>query len=180
MKPSLQIALALSVAALAATAVPAIAQEAAPTPTNYIAVGPRIGLQLKDNTEFVIGAEGRFGLLQIVPTVRLDIRPQFNYYFESDVTIFDISADAIFAFDIHNPIAEPYAFAGLNIGHSSVSSSFCDLAGVSCSSTDVGLNLGGGARFLVNQKIQPYAELRFTAGNFNPILLSGGVLFIIR
>jgi opacity protein-like surface antigen len=169
---TLVLSLVLGLGAVAATGGRAGAQEAG---TQYIGLAPRIGVQLKDPQEFVIGAEGRFGILQIAPSVRFDVRGQFNYYFESDVTIWDLAADAIFAFDVKNDMVEPYAFAGLDIGHASVSTAFG-----SASSTEVGLNLGGGAKFLPRQRIQPYAELRFTIGNFDPILLSGGVLFLIK
>jgi hypothetical protein len=159
---------------IGATAGPALAQDAAPAAIHQISIGPRVGLQLKDNTEFMIGAEARFGLLQIVPTVRLDIRPFFGYYFESDFTIFDLGADALFAFDIKQEMFEPYAGAGLAIGRVSF-----DRFGVSASDTNVGLTLLGGARFLQRTRIQPFVEIRLGLGDWDPITLAGGVLFVL-
>ncbi len=171
MQASLRTLVAVSFLTLVAGANAAFAQEAGP---NYISVGPRAGIELRDSHGF-IGAEARFGLLQIVPSVRLDLRPVFNYYFISDVTVWDLAGEAIFAFDIHQEILEPYALAGLNIGHAAVSTVFG-----TASDTRVGLNLGGGVTFLQHQKIRPFAELRFTVGDYDPILLTGGVLFVLK
>lgn len=144
--------------------------EAAP-----IGVGPRLFLDLDNDSEFALGAEARFGVFAITPTIRLDVRPYFDYIFVDsaiDVTVFDFGADALFAFDIGNAIVEPYALAGLSIVHASA-----DGGG---SSTDAGLNLGGGAKFLTSGRIQPFAELRVTiGGDFDPFFLGGGVLFIL-
>jgi hypothetical protein len=140
-----------------------------------ISAGVRTGIELNDGHVF-IGAEGRFGIIWITQSIRLDIRPVFNYYFISDVTVWDLAGDAIFAFDIHKDIVEPYALAGLNIGHGS----FCS-GGVCNSDTKAGLNLGGGAKFLLRNQIQPFLELRFTViSDYKPVDLTGGVLFVIK
>lgn len=143
-----------------------------------IAVGPRLFLDLDDGTNFGIGVEGRFAVLQIAPSVRLDVRPFFDYYFVDDdfgdVTLLGFGADALFAFNVGNPVIEPYALAGLNILYASF-----DVPGGSDSSTDAGFNIGGGARFLTDGSIQPFAELRITiGGDYDPLFLGGGVLFI--
>lgn len=144
------------------------------TPTQWISLGPRLGVELRDS-HFFIGAEARIGIVQLTPNVRLDVRPVFNYYFISDVTVWDLAGEALVAIDIHNETAEPYVLAGLNIGHASIDTPFG-----SASDTKVGLNLGGGARFLLRQKIQPFVEIRFTVGDYDPIDLTGGVLFVLR
>lgn len=143
-----------------------------------IGVGPRLNVEL-DGGDFAIGVEARFGVLQIANAIRLDVRPSFDYYFIDapegiDITLLGIAGDALFAFNIGNPLVEPYALAGLSIGFVSVDSDFSEADG---SETDIGFNLGGGAKFLTNGNIQPYAELRVTIGDFDPILLGGGVLF---
>jgi len=155
-------------AILGATA-PAAAQG---MPTNEIVVGPRLSLDVNDGTHAVIGGEVRFSVVMIAPTVRLDIRPEVNFYFFDGGSAFDISGDAIFAFGVRSDVVEPYAAAGLGIFHVSA-----DNDG---SATRLGLNLLGGAKFLPLQTIQPFVEMRFTVGDFNPILLTGGVLFLIR
>ncbi len=164
----LSASLPVFVAILGATA-PAAAQG---MPSNQIVVGPRLSLDLNDGTHVAIGGEARFSVLMIAPTVRLDIRPELNFYFFDGGNAFDISGDALFAFGVHSDVVEPYAGAGIGIFHVSA-----DLGG---SATRVGLNLLGGAKFLPLQTIQPFVEMRFTVGDFDPILLTGGVLFLIR
>src|SRR5262245_21062540 len=166
--------LIVGLTAFAAFSSPAAAQEVPPG-TNYIGVAPRVGVQLNHESQFVLGAEGRFGIINLGPSVRLDIRPVFDYFFQSNVTIFDICGDAIFAFDVHQELLSPYAFTGLNITHASV-----DTGVGSASDTRVGLNLGGGVVFLPKTRIQPFAELRFTIQDGSPIVLAGGVIFIVK
>jgi hypothetical protein len=130
-----------------------------------------------DSGDFALGAEARIGVATIVGPVRLDVRPFFDYYFIDeeagvDVSLFGLGADAIFAFKLSRPIVEPYALAGLSIFIASV-----EFAGESESETEVGFNLGGGARFLTDGFIQPFVELRLTLGDVDPILIGGGVLF---
>src|SRR5687767_623555 len=121
-------------------------------------VAPRLSIEL-DNSDFAIGVEGRFGLVQLASSVRLDVRPFFDYYFiddeglDIDITAFGFGADALFAFNIGNPIVEPYALAGISIGYLSVEDE---------SETEFGLNLGGGAKFLTAGRIQPFVEFRIT------------------
>jgi len=139
-------------------------------PEHQILLGPRAGLDVNDGTHLVLGGEARFSVLMIAPSVRLDIRPEFNFYVFSGGHAFDISGDALFAFGVHNPTFEPYAGAGVGIFNVSDGTS----------DTRVGLNLLGGCKFLAGSPIQPFAEIRFTVGDFNPILLMGGVLFVLH
>jgi opacity protein-like surface antigen len=163
---------ALFVVATLAVAAPAHADDA----VHFIGVGPRGGLQIHDETKAFIGAEGRFGLLQLVPSVRLDLRPFFDYYFISDVTVFDIGADALFAFDIHQDMFEPYAGAGLNVGHYSVS-----VGSASASDTSVGLDLLGGVNFLPKERLRPFVEFRLSiGGDWKPYDLTGGLIFLLN
>jgi hypothetical protein len=139
-----------------------------------IGVGPRLSIEL-DDSNFAIGVEGRFALVQIASSVRFDLRPFFDYYFIDDegtgldITVFGFGADAIFAFSVGNPVVEPYAIGGLQLGYGKVEGFD--------SETDFGVNLGGGAKFLTTGTVQPFVELRISVGDFDPILLTGGVLF---
>jgi outer membrane protein X len=148
----------------------ALAQESA----HGILIGPRAGVELRDS-HLAIGGEARFGIVSITQGIRLDLRAVFNYYLISDLSVWDLAGEALFAFDVRNDVVEPYALAGLNIGHAEL------CAGAFCASDNkVGLNLGGGAKFLVRSRVQPFAELRFTVGDYEPVLLAGGVLFVIQ
>jgi hypothetical protein len=149
------------------------AREASARPP--IGIGPRVSLNL-DGTDLGIGAEARIGLLQLSPMMRLDLRGSFDWYFPgSDVTFFVLAADALLAFPLASvPMVEPYALAGLGIAHTSV-----DVGGFEGSATDVGLHLGGGAKFLPTGAIQPFAELRIWVGDGSFVAITGGVLFVL-
>lgn len=142
-----------------------------------IELGPRLSLDLNNDSHVALGAEARFGLYQIAPTVRFDLRPTFDYYFYGGGTnAFDLSGDALFAFDVQSEVVEPYALGGLGIFHYSFDNAFG-----SDSTTKLGLNLGGGAKFLPRGKVQPFVEIRATVGfDGSPVVLTGGVLFILQ
>lgn len=142
-------------------------------PTKEIVLGPQLSAELKDGTHAVIGAQARFAVAMIAPNVRVDIMPEFNYYFfDHDIHGFDLSGSAVFAFGVHSDVAEPYALAGLGIF--SVSCDGCD------SETRIGFNIGGGVKFLPLGKVQPFVQMRFTIGDIDPINLTGGVLFLLQ
>ena len=170
MRPSAPTISLFALAALVAAATPAKAEDVPPG-TNYIGVAPRVGVQINHEAQFVLGAEGRFGVVQITPMVRLDIRAVFDYLFQSDFTIFDTAGDAIFSFDIKNELFEPYAIAGLNVYY---------VSGFGASDTRLGLNLGGGAKFLPKTRMQPFAELRFSIQDGTPIILAAGFMFVVK
>lgn len=138
------------------------------------AVGPRFSIGLDDATDFALGVEGRFGVVQLAPSVRIDVRPFLDYLFVDDggfdITVLAFGVDALFAISVGNPMIEPYAIAGLSILYVSFEDD---------SDTEAGFNIGGGAKFLTAGTIQPFVELRATIGdNFDPLYITGGVLFI--
>jgi hypothetical protein len=140
-----------------------------------IAIGPRLSLNT-DGNDAALGAEARFGVLQLAPKLRLDIRPSFDWIFVGHgLTFWALSGDALFALDVGTPTVEPYGIVGIGIFHSSYDIPF----GGGGSDTNVGLNLGGGARFLMTGKIQPFVEIRASIHNGSYVLLTGGVLIVI-
>ena len=170
MKRSLCAAFACSL--LLATSA-AVSADPAEMPTKPILIGPQLSAEIKDGTFAVIGAQARFGVYMIAPAVRLDIMPEFNYYFfDNDVHGIELSGSAVFAFGLHSDVAEPYALAGLGIFNESCRG--CD------SFTRIGFNIGGGVKFLPVGRVQPFVQLRFTIGDIDPINLTGGVLFLIQ
>lgn len=140
------------------------AQAQAATP---VEIGPRLSIELRDS-RVVIGGELRIGVAQIAPTVRLDIRPEFNFYFYHDFNVIDISADFLFAFNVRSDVAEPYFGVGLGV---------FDCTDCGGGNARLGVNLLGGVQFALRGTVHPFVELRFTAGDFDPILLTGGILF---
>jgi hypothetical protein len=137
-----------------------------------IGLGPR--LSVTDDGDLAIGAEGRFGLAHLTPNLRIDLRPTFDYVFIEDVTFFAVGVDALLGIGIGSTTIEPYAIAGVGFFHSSV-----DFLGETVSDTSFGLNLGGGARFLLDGRIQPFAEARLSVEEGSIIFITAGVLFIL-
>lgn len=137
-----------------------------------IEIGPRAGIDVGgDLKDPFIGVEARIGT-ESLPVV---INPVFDYYFVgSGVTFMQISANALYDFDISNSQIEPYAGAGLGISRTSV-----DLGTFgSSSSTNVGLNLIGGAAFTAGN-LKPFAQAQLTLGDANLFTLAGGLLFSV-
>lgn len=149
-----------------------------------IEVGPRLGIDLGDLEEFFIGADGRI-TSDALPVI---INPAFDYYFVSsgvdgvDVSAFTIDINALYEFGIDNQTFTPYAGGGLGIVRFSSSTEAVDtpfggFGGVSASTTDVGLNLVGGAKFEAGN-LQPFAQAKINVGgDFTLFNLMGGLLF---
>lgn len=96
----------------------------------------------------------------------------FDYFFgTSGVHIWEINANLFYNFTVPKSNITPYAGGGLDIGTFT-----CPLAG--CSQTEVGLNLGGGAKFkLPHSKMTPFAEARIELRTASAFVLTGGLYF---
>jgi len=138
-------------------------------------VGPRIGIDLGDIEEFFIGAEGRI-VSDAIPVV---ISPAFDYYFDGvdGLTIFSFDANALYEFGVDNQAFTPYAVGGLGFVRTSVDTGETGFGSFSASTTDVGLNIVGGARFETGN-LQPFAQAKINVGgDFTLFNLMGGLLF---
>jgi hypothetical protein len=162
------------VTATAVVSFASITPAAAEDPTR---LGPRLHIETDDNSDAAIGVELRSEIGRLGRNAYIDLRPSFDYYlFDDDgagidVTLLGFGMDALFRFEIA-PSAELYGVAGLEVFLFSV-----DTPAGDDSDTEVGVNLGAGLRFLPNEKVQPFVELRATVGDVEPVLLGGGILF---
>ncbi len=157
--------------ALASLTLGAVLALSAPAARADALIGPRLSLDLEDDTEVVIGAEGRFGLTALGRSVGLQLRPSFDYYLIDNFTLIQLAMDFIFAFEVSRSV-EPYVGLGLSVF-------FYDPEGAGDGGSEAGLNLFGGVKFLPYGRVQPFVELRPTIGDIDPILLSFGVLFLL-
>ncbi|HEX6938286.1 MAG TPA: hypothetical protein VF158_02660 [Longimicrobiales bacterium] len=137
-----------------------------------------------DDTDLGIG--GR--VYAALPFQRTRFVGSFDYFFpddggagaiggESDVTYFEVNANAIYSLPVRNmPSFAPYVGGGLNIARASVE---LEIAGEerSNSDTDMGLNLLGGAEFGSAGNIRPFVELRIEMAGGDQFVLAGGVRF---
>lgn len=127
----------------------------------------RMGGHLGFGTEIEslgIGARGDYAV-----TDKILIAPDFMYFFSNNnFNWFDLNFNGNYLFEINNPDITPYALAGLNIAILG----FPEFS----NSTKIGLNLGGGADFVVNTFIV-FGELRVAISRADQLVIAGGVKF---
>ena len=102
------------------------------------------------------------------------IVPDFMWFFPDGFDYFEVNGDLAYFFPVaaDSPVS-PFAFAGINISRTSV-----DLGAFGeASSTDVGLNLGGGVEF--PGTISPFAGAKFEIQDATGFVLFGGISFAI-
>lgn len=120
------------------------------------------------DTEFGIG--GRFHMDLAPGAPNLEIMGSFDYFFpDGPGEYWEINGNAWYRIPTTGSrTTVPYVGGGLNIGHFDREATADD--------TDVGINLGGGVRFLFENTI-PFFEARFTIGGGDQLVIGGGVLF---
>jgi opacity protein-like surface antigen len=127
------------------------------------AIGVGIGYNLTDQIAF----EGELG---IVPDIEGDSSA-------ADVGLLTFSANGVYHFDTATGYI-PYATFGLGLGRASF-----DFPDVDESHTELAINLGGGVRKSINQKIDWRADVRyFNVNDDNPNFwrVYGGITFKFR
>lgn len=116
-------------------------------------------------------------------TEEILLAPDLVYFFPNDefgidFKWFDINLNGNYLFTVSNEGITPYALAGLNIAILSV-----DLNNVpgfrgGGNSTEIGLNVGGGADFHLGG-FDAFGELRYAIGN-DQLVIGGGLKFPIN
>src|SRR5688572_1688029 len=130
-------------------------------------VGPMISFTGGDLDETGLGIVAEFGVAQ-----KVSIAPQFILYFPgNDVSLFELNLNGNYYF-FNQDVFELYGLGGLNftrVGY--------EVAGENESDSEIGLNLGIGTNFQFGKKFVPFAEFRFTLGEYDQIALGLGVKF---
>jgi len=137
-------------------------------PPSLYGVAPRVSIELRD-THLALGGEARFTVATFGSNLRFDVRPSFDYYIYDGGSLLGLSGDGLFAYDLRSDAVEPYVGAGLSLLIAS--------ADRADTVTRIGLDLLAGLRFVPRRQLQPFAELRATVGDIDPLLLTGGVIF---
>jgi opacity protein-like surface antigen len=109
-----------------------------------------------------------------IPSIEgLSIVPDFTWFFPDGYDYFEINGDAVYSFTVgpDSPVV-PFAMAGINIARFSYDSQFVD------SSTDVGLNLGGGVQFSAGT-LSPFAGAKFEIQDSTGFVIFGGLSFML-
>jgi len=134
-------------------------------------IGPM--LVYGSQTELGFGVKAKFGA-----TDQIQISPSFALLESTEIfgikaTSSEINADAQYYF---NPDANTqiYGLAGLNMVFAKLSGS-----GVieSESSSEIGLNLGGGAEFSISESIMGFAQAKYTVSKADQLGIHTGIYF---
>lgn len=102
----------------------------------------------------------------------------FDFYFaDENVTIFTVDVNALYPIEVDG--SEGFApYVGGGLGYTSFSFDTQNQFGsFSSSSSEIGLNLVGGAEFPVSGSFTPFAEAQFTVGDLSRFGITGGLLF---
>ena len=154
---------------------------AAPSQAQW-GIAPYVGYHL-DAEQVHLGSAVQFTLPTKIGKSQLVAAPGFDMYaFMPDApggssSMYVLNLDMLYPFETKSPIL-PYVGAGLAVARTSVSFLIAGTS-FSASSTDMGLNLKGGAFFNKGKKVRPFAEAAFMVGNGSTLLLRGGVHFAV-
>ena len=142
--------------------------------TSLVAQSVRFAPQVDFGTNsFNFGVGGRLDLgLAKTFGAPIDGVGSFDYFFGTGgVHVWEINANLFYNFTVPKSSITPYAGGGLNIATATASCT-------GCSATEVGLNLGGGAKFkLPHSTMTPYAEARIELRTGSAFILTGGLYF---
>jgi len=138
--------------------------------------------QTKVGANIVYGSESDFGLgvkASFDVSEKFKVSPSVSYFFTESVpevstTMMSFDADAHYFFELKEKLSV-YPLAGINVFYTSVSSSFNSV--YSASSTDFGINLGGGLNYKVSDKLTGFSEIKAMLNNGNQIVFSAGVMY---
>ncbi len=111
---------------------------------------------------------------------KFSIAPNFIFYIPKEEfgitsTVWELNANANYYFS-SSEAASFYGIGGLNYTQVKVKGEtfFGDF---SSSDSSIGLNLGAGANFNLGKSFTPFAELKYTIGDFDQLVLGAGLKF---
>ncbi|NBB73908.1 MAG: hypothetical protein GVY35_09530 [Bacteroidetes bacterium] len=129
-----------------------------------LAVGPRVGFDVANVEELLVGAEARLPFR----SQPVALQSALDVYLPARGSFVTLSVNALYRFPVAHPRIRPYAGAGLGF------SFYDDATGQNPS--DTGLNLVGGLRFPSSSALTPFVQTQVTLGTVDLIALSGGFL----
>lgn len=129
------------------------------------AVGPRVGFDVANVEELLLGADARLTL----GSRAVAVQAALDVYLPANGSFATLSANVLYRFPAAAPSVRPYAGSGIGV------SFFDDATGRNQS--DTGLNLVGGFRFPSSAPLTPFVQAQLTLGSVDLIAVSGGLLF---
>jgi hypothetical protein len=133
-----------------------------------------------DDTDFGVGARGSFGIGGAARGRPIEGLVTFDYFFPDGFDYWEVSGNGVYRLNTSETVkATPYIGAGVVLGRASVKSSggVCNLPGVECDNTSVGLNLLGGLRLRAANRFLPFVEGRFEMKDGSQLVLTAGTFF---
>ena len=143
----------------------------------------KVGGLLAFGTEIESAGIGLNAEFPIAAVSKLSIAPSFIFYFPKTnsfikTTLWELNINANYYFTSNDKVSL-YGIGGLNYTTVKVKTDFSSIGygEGSASDSSVGLNLGAGANFIVGKTFVPFAELKYTLGDFDQLVLAAGVKF---
>lgn len=121
-------------------------------------------LKPSGGSEIGINAKGAFGLNE-----NMEISPSANYYFTDGYTLIDLNGDFHYLLGDEGSFRF-YPLAGLN---------FLMARQEAFQQNELQFNIGGGARYPLNESISIYAEGKYMIGDADALVFSAGIMFKI-
>ena len=134
------------------------------------------GLDVGEDGAVGVGAGLNFGLGSLTANSGISAEATFDYFFAKDpLTYWEINGNALYDIKSVNGL---YVGAGVNYaksGYDGGGTDVCDVEGVDCTSSDVGLNVLSGYKFGGGKG--PFVQARFSIGGGEQLVLTGGFRF---
>jgi len=104
----------------------------------------------------------------------------FSQALDSKTTVsqFNINTDVHYLFSVNNSAFLPYALGGLNFSVVRTSMETGQLNSDS-SDTFIGLNLGAGGTYQLNDQLDLFSELKYIINDFDQLVFSVGILYYL-
>ncbi len=134
------------------------------TAQTWVEAGPRVGFDVGNVEELLIGAEARIGHDELT----IEVQPALDVYLAENGSFVTLSTNVLYLLPVEEERFTPYAGAGLGF-------SFYDVDGEDQS--DTGFNLVGGFRFHAERAFTPFVQTQVTLGEVDLIAITGGLLF---
>jgi len=124
------------------------------------------------------------GVAEFMIKENMGISPQLVFFFGKDQGEFKTSLwelNANFNYYFMQEEVDLYGIGGINIASWKTKTDFNFFDNYEVSGTELGLNLGLGANFHVsNEKILPFAELKYVISDFDQLCIFAGVKFSLN
>lgn len=143
----------------------------APDARAQVDLGPQVSVA--ENVDVGIGLN--VGLPLSTLNENLEFSGNFTFYFPDGIDYWEIDGNIRYLFPLEgNSSLVPFVMAGLGIGHYSWGDDVPDR--VDNSNTELGLRLGGGAKFPM-ERMTPFVDLGLAIGDLPDFTLRGGFTF---